>query len=255
MASSMRDEFARSTLVRWATLLGLTGALVVGISGCGSAGGSSEVVVDVNGAKVTSAMFTHWLSVAAVRDYELTPSKPVPKWVIPDPPHFNECATHLPQILHQAPTPSLTASQRKAQCASRYRSLREQVLSGLITGEWYIAEGKRRGLTATDSEVRKRFERVRINLFGSVAAFNRYLHYSGETVADQMFRSRIKVYSEKIEHQLAPAGNPRAGKQTYPEFFRSFTRRWVARTNCSPGYVVPECRQYRGPLPARGSLL
>jgi foldase protein PrsA len=34
----------------------------------------------------------------------------------------------------------------------------------------------------------------------------------------------------------------------------AWRRRWITRTNCSPGYVVEQCRQYRGPTPAEDPL-
>jgi hypothetical protein len=234
-------------------MLALASAIgAVAIAGCGSAGGSSEAVVDMNGAKLTKATVEHWVSIAAARDYELMPSKPIPRWVIPDPPKFTECIAHLPALLGQGAKPPQTLGGRKAQCESRYQALRDQVLSGLISGEWFIAEGKRKGLRATEAEVTHRVERVRTSAFGNEAAFKRYLSYTGETFADQMFRSRIKVYSEKILQEIVAKPDR---VQAMHEFSQGFPRRWVAKTSCSPGYVVPGCKQYRGSvIPEAGSL-
>jgi len=36
-------------------------------------------------------------------------------------------------------------------------------------------------------------------------------------------------------------------RRTLTAFIRAWRQKWIARTNCSPGYVVQKCRQYRGP--------
>ena len=40
--------------------------------------------------------------------------------------------------------------------------------------------------------------------------------------------------------------------QQQAEFARKgegFPKKWIAKTSCSPGYVVPNCKEYKGPLP------
>lgn len=37
-------------------------------------------------------------------------------------------------------------------------------------------------------------------------------------------------------------------------FIREWRRRWIARTDCLPGYVVQKCRQYAGPMQAEDQL-
>jgi hypothetical protein len=36
-------------------------------------------------------------------------------------------------------------------------------------------------------------------------------------------------------------------RQAIAGLLAAYDRRWTAKTDCSPGYVVPKCRQYRGP--------
>jgi PPIC-type PPIASE domain/SurA N-terminal domain len=37
-------------------------------------------------------------------------------------------------------------------------------------------------------------------------------------------------------------------RRTLAEFVRAWREKWIARTDCHAGYVVPNCRQYKGPV-------
>jgi hypothetical protein len=230
------------------------GALLLGAAGC--AGGSGGVVAVVGGKAISRASFDHWMAVAAVKDYQPMPQAPVPKGVLPDPPDYVACSAHLASIAPHGvgvPVPSATALKR--QCAQQYRALREQVMGSLITAEWLIGEGEARGLKALPSEILKRTNRLRKSDFANERTFQRYLTYSGETIADRMFRSKIKVFSEKIEHQLSTNLGSRAGAQAVANFATRLVKRWPAKTSCRPHFIVPDCREYKGPIAPELRLL
>ncbi|MGO9761162.1 MAG: hypothetical protein ACLP1Q_07890 [Solirubrobacteraceae bacterium] len=194
---------------------------------------------------ITKAMFTHWMTLTAIKNYEVYPQGPVPSWVIPDPPRYTACIAHLQATAGKdfIPDTDSSAAQAKTGCEQQYAALREQVLDSLITAQWLVLAGQARGLTATAGEVTRRFERVTKNQFANEATFKRYLAATGETIADQLFRSRIKVYSEKIEKQIAGSRDP---QREFRKFVDDFAKEWAAKTTCRPGYVAPDCRQYRG---------
>ncbi len=232
----------------------LLGALLLGAGGC--AGGSGGVVAVVGGKAISKASFDHWMAVAAVKDYQPMPQAPVPKGVLPDPPRYQACSAHLASIApHSVGVPVPTATELKRQCAQQYTALREQVMGSLITAEWLIGEGEARGLKALPSEILGGTSRLRKSDFPNEQAFQRYLTYSGETIADRMFRSKIKVFSEKIEHQLAAKLSSRAGAQAVANFATVLEKRWPAKTSCRPHYVVPDCREYKGPIAPELRLL
>jgi foldase protein PrsA len=52
---------------------------------------------------------------------------------------------------------------------------------------------------------------------------------------------RAKLTAERRERTLA-------------EFIAQWRRRWIARTDCRPGYVVEKCRQFTGPRPREAPL-
>lgn len=233
----------RSRAFRSCAAIAFAIATSVGASGCG---GGEAVVASVGTHAITAGMLEHWISVVAAREHEAIPSAPVPQWVRPDPPKYTACVAHLEGKSGAARTPA-AAAQFKVQCARQYEELRELVLGSLITAEWLIGEGERRGMKVSESEARRRLAEVTKNQFGSETAFRKYLQFSGETLSDQLFRARIKLFSFKIEAQVLATGHStREQEIAYAKFTEAFPREWAARTNCRKGFVVANCRQYKG---------
>jgi hypothetical protein len=232
------------------------------VLGCGSSGDDSgrrsERVVEVAGRVITKEALEHWIHIAAIRDYELFPTKPVPPWVIPDPPRFVRCIAHLaskPDLTrYQSPVEQHT--EFMGQCERTYQQLRIQVLGALISGEWLIGEGEARGLKLTAAEERHWSEKVLKGQLGSLASAQKYLKIIGETDADQLFRAKIKLYSIKMEAELAPNGVSKTQRAiALGHFFSKLPARWAAKTSCASGYVVQNCRQYSGALPPEIKIL
>jgi hypothetical protein len=247
MPSASLPIIARVSVILFAALA------TVSIAACGE-NASSQAVIKVRGHVITKTEFAHWMAVTAARDYNLSPDRPVPSWVLPDPPRYARCIAHLQTVPPTSGTES--ASPARNQCQRRYDELRTQVLTSLTTAEWLISEGEERGLSATAKEIQARFAAVKRNLFGSEAAFEAYLKYTGETVADQLFRAKIKVYSVKLE---AKARNEllsgKIGRQAFARRAAEFPKKWSARTTCLSGYVMPNCKQYKGQRQPKIELL
>ncbi len=238
---------------------GIVGALAVMLAlstvGCGGGSLRATAVVDVAGNVVSKTMLDHWISVAAVRDYEEVPKGPVPDWVRPDPPRYTRCIAHLAITSRVPGSQEPEVGKLKAQCEKNYRELREQVLRALISAEWFTAEAQQRGLHASDSEIKARFERVKKLAFPSQAAFQTYLSYTGETIADQLFRSKIKLLQAKIEQSVTGNQAGQARERALFKFITGFAGRWSAKTDCRAGLIVPDCRQYKGPVRPEGTSL
>jgi foldase protein PrsA len=222
---------------------------IAGLSACG--GDSSGVAVaQVGGSSISKATLDHWLPIEAILTYELKPSKPVPSGVVPDPPDFTACVTRLAstpaKLVESGPKP--TKAQLKSECRQRYQTLRQAALGFLITAEWMIGEGAEQGVQASKGEIMQRFEQVKKLLFPTEAAFQKYLAITGETVSDQLFRSKVKVLSEKIEQKIIYKKRLSAQQQqsAYAKFYKEFPTKWIARTSCRAGYVIVDCKQYKG---------
>lgn len=223
------------------------------LAGCGQST-SSAPAIEVQGHVLSQGEVAHWMSVVAKRDYELLPRGPVPAWAVPVPPDYTACAEHL-RTSRSRPRSTSTVPA-KTQCERQYQALRDQVLYSLTTAEWLISEGERLGFKLTRAEIQKHFETVKKNLFPSEAAFRRYLLYTGETVRDQLFRAEIKLYQAKMEaRELQELKTGKVSEQTLNRRAEEFPKRWAAHTSCQPGYVLPNCKEYRGHTAPRVELL
>ncbi len=217
----------------------------------------ADAVAEVDGTVITKSAFRHWLHVAAVRDYDLHAQTPVPSGVVPDPPRYVLCVAHLQALAAQPSTAGLVQTNVpfKKQCEERYESLRQQTLGSLISAYWLISEGKARGLVATDKAVRQFLEMTLKGQYSTKAEFESSLANSGETIADQVFRAKIKVFSIKIEKQYKANDDGSGVNSAYGKFITRFPKKWAPKTNCRKGYVVPNCKQYRGKLAPEVQLL
>jgi hypothetical protein len=224
----------------------------VAVAGRLSACGGSEVVARVDGRPITRASLEHWTAIEAILTYQLRPTTPVPKGVVPDPPRYSACIEYS----RAHPPPRLinttqTTSQLKATCQQRYETLRQTALGFLISAQWLAGEGAEQGVTTTEKQIRRRIEEVRKVEFPSQREWRRHLQLVGETFADQLFRSKVKVLSEGLEQKLIyrKGTSTQSQRQALVKFAATFPRKWAARTSCQAGYVVPDCKQYKGPLP------
>ncbi|HTB71018.1 MAG TPA: hypothetical protein VK707_08565 [Solirubrobacteraceae bacterium] len=231
-------------------------AVAAGAGGCG--GSSAEIVAEVNGAAITKPTLEHWLHILAVRSYQLHPLTPVPAGVVPDPPRYANCIAYLKTLgtAKRFAEPFLNVEKPlRTRCKEQYEQLRAQALRSLITADWLIGEGKARGLVASEAAIRKYAEKMRKNGYTTRAEFTTSLANAGETLADQLFRAKVKVFSEEIEKQFGATSVASTNDPALGRFLLALPARWAAKTSCRSGYVVPNCKQYKGKYPPEYVLM
>jgi hypothetical protein len=229
-------------------LLGAVAVLMLALCGCG--GGGSEVVAEVGHTAITRALLDHWTRIEAIVLYNQMPTSPVPRGVVPDPPQYAACIAYLRATPYglAAKKLVLTEAQLRSQCRARYQTVRQTALSFLITWNWIIGEGLERGVSASAAAIRARLEQVKHAEFTTEGAFKQHLALTGETISDRLLRAKVKIFSAELERKLLQGLTARQAVQASKRFTVEFPRRWAAKTSCRRGYVVPDCRQYRGPL-------
>ena len=231
------------------------GAIVVsalGLAACGGSAGSSEVVARVDGVgAITKAMLDHWIPIEGTLSYKVRPLTPAPKGLIPDPPSYTACMAYLkatPQKLVQAgPKPSPLELKRK--CAQRNKELQEITLNTLIGYEWTIGAGLQSGVKPTDAEIKKWFDRVTRTENPNKGEFAKYLRYSGQSVADMIYRSKIQLVEVKLT-ALRTELEKKVRKGLTPKLQLQVSRfmqvlppnsNWIAKTTCRTGYSTSDC--------------
>lgn len=171
------------------------------LAACG--GSSSDVpgnaVAKVGDASITKDQFDHWLNVAAVSS-AAQGGAAADGATAPDPPDFKRCiaakrkAAPKPAKGKKAPTDA----DYKQQCQQEYASLRDQVMSFLISAQWIQQEAKDRNISLTDAQVRKDFDKTKKQSFPKESDYQKFLKSSGMTEDDILFRVRLDSLSNKL---------------------------------------------------------
>ena len=226
------------------------------VSGCGGGGGggkasSSETVVNVAGDVISLATLEHWSHIQAVISHESIPRRPPPKGLVPDPPKFTDCIAYLREVLvPQRGASPLSSQQLESNCAADLRNLQRHVLETLIDYRWVKHEGEKRGIIPTTREV----DKVLTNLYSNEETIRKVAANSGETQADLRLVAERNLLVEamlKLEAADVAANHPGNKAQQEAQLrarATSFTKKWVSRTDCKPGYVIALCKQYKGAL-------
>lgn len=151
---------------------------------------------------------------------------------------------------------AVTAAVSHAQANARTPStaLKNRVLGFLITSNWVLGEAAHLGISVSDSEAHRRLVQVTAKQFPKASQLKRYLASIGETEADLLWRIEVELLESKISQRVT-AGRTAASEihTLLSGFQRSFEARWRRRTSCRAGYVMEDCRQYKGPLHPPGA--
>jgi parvulin-like peptidyl-prolyl isomerase len=170
-------------------------AVAVAVAGCGGGGLSDDAVATVDGESIDMQSFNHWMAVA-VR----TSGRPNAQ--VPKPPDYAACVEQKREAKPTKGETKPTAAQLKAQCRQEYHSLRDQVLSLLVTSRWLEGEAQERGISVSDAEVKAAFERQTKQNFPKAGDYAKFLETSGQTEQDIFTRVRLDLLQGKIRAQV-----------------------------------------------------
>jgi foldase protein PrsA len=172
-------------------------AAVALVAGCGGNSVPGNAVASVDGNAIDLSQFNHWMNIAAK-------SSGSAGAVAPDPPNFTKCVAQKRKTT-PAPgkgKPKVTDAQLKAQCQQSYNTLRDQVVSLLVSYRWIQGEAKARHISVTNAEVQKSFQQQKKQNFPKEADYQKFLKQYGQTEADILERVRLDLLSTKIRNQV-----------------------------------------------------
>jgi len=221
----------------------LTAVLVcLGLSACG--GGKKEaVVVRVGDNALTASTVEHWIEVESATSHGGgTATKPLPKGVMPVPPEYTDCIAYL----ESRATGGVKAIRNKArvECAVEYKQLKETILGILINDDWEGEEAAAKGVQVSDAEITHYLKL----LYPHPGEFARHLKITHEKLADDRLLVRGKLLTGKLVALTTRNAHSEAEKiSAVLARIREETAKWKPKTSCKPGYVVAQCKQYRGP--------
>jgi serine/threonine protein kinase len=125
---------------------------------------------------------------------------------------------------------------------ARKPARRGQTIDFLIDSKVLEQETRRRGLTVSDLEVRKRFEKEKEESFPSEAEYRRFLRTSGQTESDILFRMRLDLLSDKLQRDVTRGVPSNRQQRVLDDFSERLQSRYRAITVCRTGFVTNRCR-------------
>jgi hypothetical protein len=215
-------------------------------------------VAQVGRHSLSKAALAHWTAIEGVLTYEYKPTRPIPKGAVPDPPAYRDCIAYLASTsVKQAIAGKLgaaTRAQLRKQCRESYLAIQHHILEILLTDYWFSEEAAEKGMKVSSAEVEHAIDAE----FPSQPAFHKFLHATGERPADKRFLTESLLLLQKLQESVSPLRSKPTGEresaemsarvdQAYEQLDKAMKRKWIPRTNCRPGYVVLECRQYVAP--------
>lgn len=209
-----------------------------GLSACGGGGGLPDnAVAQVGGTTITKATLSQWMSTLAGGDfYELSHITP-PDGLVSDPPNYAICIAGLKRL-----APKLSSAETKSKCEQLYQALKQQAVSYLLTSQQNFGEDAEVGVKASEDEVKQQFEKVKSELFPTEADLQQYLAARNWTTPVELFLIKRNVLSSKLARKLQEKFSDERASIAY---FHSARKKWTAKTDCRPGYVVEQCKQYK----------
>lgn len=207
-------------------------------------GTSSETVVRVGDHAITKAEVEHWMSVLV--GYGSNGREPGPQ--VPVPPRYKACIadqrTHPRQSFHQV---NPTRKQLKADCEFEYERFKLKALYLLISYQWVAGEARELGVKLDQRELARQLSMFERAVALGSGSFKRYLRFTRATRSDIELSLKLDQLTQKVEAKVGGPGTSQRREALLTAFGRQLKRKWLARTDCRPQYVVPICRQYRTP--------
>jgi foldase protein PrsA len=186
--------------------LALTAVVAVGgtLAACGDSSLPGDAVAQVKDTTITKKQFEHWATIAAISQQAQTGATGAAP-TLPVPPDFTACVAKaraaLPKTLPKGQKP-VTNAQLKAQCNTQYQALKDQVMQFLLSAEWISGESKSQGISVTDAEVQKEFNKQKAQSYPKAADFQKFLKSSGMTMEDLLYRVKIDTLSQKLRTKV-----------------------------------------------------
>ncbi len=213
---------------------------VAGLAACGG-GVSGNVVAQVGGSPITKAMLNHWMLEVTGEDYYASSTHRAPRGLVSEPPNYPACIAALEAV---APFPGKgqpkkpTVAQLETKCRLLYQAIKQQALSFLVSSYREVELDAAHGIKVTDEEIKQHLERVKAERFPRNGELQQYLANRNRTLSDELFLMKLNLLSQKTSQDI-----PTGGKQLTKliEEAKAFA------ASCRTGYVVEDCRQYKGP--------
>jgi hypothetical protein len=230
----------------------LLAALAIVASGvllCSCAGSNEKTVAVVGKTKISQATLNHWMTVTLGGDYRGAVGKTAPDGLVSDPVDYPRCISTAARILAQSGKGKQSDGQLRQKCRQLNAGIKEQALSYVLSVLWAIEEGKEIGSRVSEGEVTRRVrELANRDRYHGPLQFTRYLAQLRRTIGDERFLVKRNIlenrFVERITKQAGHADDREEAAKAKVRLILKNNAKWTAKTDCSPGYLAWECKQY-----------
>jgi len=219
-------------------------AVAASLSSCG--GSSEKTVAVVGNTKLSQATLSHWMTVTLGGDYRAAVGRTAPEGLVSDPADYPRCVSVAAKVLARAGKAKASDGELRLKCRRLNDGIKEQALGYVLSVLWAIEEGNQIGSRVSEGEVTRRMRELADRDYHGPVQFARSLAQLRRTIADERFLVKRNIledrFLERIDKQVAKLGG---GEKTKIKLVLQNNAKWTAKTDCSPGYVAWECKQYR----------
>jgi foldase protein PrsA len=188
---------------RYAALLGAFFVLPLALSACGGDSGvPGNAVVKIGPDTIKTEAFDHWMAVAAKAQQQQTGATAAV--AVPDPPNYTKCIAQKKKTAAKPAKgqPNPTDATYKTQCQTEFQALRDQVMQFLVSSAWIEGESSARGVKVSDTDVKKDFDKQRVQSFPKDSDYAAFLKSSGYVQEDLLYRIKVQDLSTKLREQV-----------------------------------------------------
>jgi foldase protein PrsA len=188
---------------RYAALLGAFFVLPLALTACGGDGGvPGNAVVKIGPDTIKTTAFDHWMTAAAKS--QAAQAGAAAAVSVPDPPNYTKC---IAQKKKTAPKPAKgqpnpTDATYKSQCQQEFTTLRDQAMQFLISSAWIEGESADRGVKVSDTDVKKDFDKQRVQSFPKDKDYQAFLKQTGYVQEDLLYRIKVQDLSNKLRTKI-----------------------------------------------------
>jgi phosphatidylethanolamine-binding protein (PEBP) family uncharacterized protein len=119
-------------------------------------------------------------------------------------------------------------------------------LGFLITSEWMLGEATARKIGVSEAEVKQRFAELEHKSFPKAGSLQKFLAKAHESEADLLARIKVELLASRIAAKISAGKSSAQRSALLAGFQKNFQAHWKGLTSCNKGYVMEDCKQYKG---------
>jgi hypothetical protein len=181
------------------------------------------------------------MEVLVAGDYRGDMAKPPPVGLVSDPSNYGRCVAAVKRLSAKA-----EPGKTERLCRELYQSVRLQAVNFLTNALWYAEDARERGETITSKQIERQYSLIRRHEYRAAGQFEHFLTEMHRTKADEYYLIKRNLLAVKLVERLEREHIIIRKREITPKLAEEWQAKWVARTNCQPGYIASQCRQHRG---------